>query len=96
MDICVNPLHVGELISTEARKKQRDKKEECQSPSRRGTHFYIVIGLLEVLIAVCQSPSRRGTHFYPAGKWKVVDAYFDCVNPLHVGELISTLYLIFC
>ena len=39
---CVNPLHVGELISTRppGKRRRRLKPSLCQSPSRRGTHFY--------------------------------------------------------
>ena len=38
---------------------------------------------------MCQSPSPRGTHFYGATMCYYGPDY-DCVNPLHLGELIST------
>ena len=62
---CVNPLRVGELISTEAEKLMSESIEVCQSPSCRGTHFYLCknYSLVEI-IGMCQSPSCRGTHFY--------------------------------
>ena len=91
---------------------------ECQSPSRRGTHFYPYQCLGWCPWSVeCQSPSRRGTHFYgsdpprPYSRCIVsipftsgnsflrclrifqLKRFSTCVNPLHVGELIST-YLI--
>ena len=37
---CVNPLHVGELISTASAALKLEERALCQSPSRRGTHFY--------------------------------------------------------
>ena len=37
---CVNPLHVGELISTDTGWRNITGNWRCQSPSRRGTHFY--------------------------------------------------------
>ena len=62
---CVNPLHVGELISTSLETIIIQIAILCQSPSRRGTHFYSV-GWSHLRMAdLCQSPSRRGTHFYP-------------------------------
>ena len=36
----------------------------CQSPSRRGTHFYWRRAAGNSIGELCQSPSRRGTHFY--------------------------------
>ena len=69
----------------------------CQSPSHRGTHFYA--DGYEKTIApedvVCQSPSHRGTHFYILKTGAGVEEK-GRVNPLHIGELISTLTLIFC
>ncbi len=56
--------------------------------------FYILTDYM------CQSPSRRGTHFYAADTSSGQQA--AGVNPLHVGELISTghkassLYLFVC
>ena len=42
-----------------------NKDVVCQSPSRRGTHFYPYQCLGWCPWSVeCQSPSRRGTHFY--------------------------------
>ena len=43
---------------------------------------------------MCQSPSRRGTHFYSNYRTTIISG-FAGVNPLHVGELISTCYWIF-
>ena len=41
-------------------------EELCQSPSRRGTHFYLWYcrSRCRSSLEMCQSPSRRGTHFY--------------------------------
>ena len=38
---CVNPLHIGELISTHRMVTCVSNSYMCQSPSRRGTHFYL-------------------------------------------------------
>ncbi len=62
---CVNPLHVGELISTcPTPSAQHLVGKVCQSPSHRGTHFYFPQKAPGMLNWMCQSPSRRGTHFY--------------------------------
>ena len=63
----------------------------CQSPSHRGTHFY-ELKTYNYLI-LCQSPSHRGTHFY----CPTIDpgTRCSCVNPLHIGELISTPWLLY-
>ncbi len=112
--LCVNPLHVGELISTRWTLVSSEALTPlCQSPSRRGTHFYMAADYhhyhhchvsipftsgnsflrrksmrrIDSLV-MCQSPSRRGTHFYHNS----ADILYteESVNPLHVGELIST------
>ena len=88
---CVNPLLIGELISTLIF-KYLIHKFLCQSPSHRGTHFYIKYFNKSFEPAMCQSPSHRGTHFYAdtkSGKKRVQ----KCVNPLLIGELISTVLL---
>ena len=93
MGNCVNPLHVGELISTQGRKDRRAIRQMCQSPSRRGTHFYEAYD--EVLDAFMKSvnPLHVGElvstfFYYPELR------FHSCVNPLHVGELISTFFLL--
>ena len=42
-----------------------------------------------ITTVVCQSPSCRGTHFY-FKKFIKSNEQRACVNPLHIGELIST------
>ena len=44
--MCVNPLHVGELISTIVVAIIIVKTNASQSPSRRGTHFYLEFDVL--------------------------------------------------
>ena len=64
--VCVNPLHVGELISTMCMAENGEAGlRVCQSPSPRGTHFYDGERVIIPLNMRCQSPSPRGTHFYP-------------------------------
>ena len=64
--LCVNPLQVGELISTIAAiNTWVISFPMCQSPSSRGTHFYVLeLHQSRAVSWQCQSPSRRGTHFY--------------------------------
>ena len=94
----------------------KKKWKGCQSPSRRGTHFYVEIDFGLHAHVTCQSPSRRGTHFYGrrkkmanntyqvsipftsgnsflrTGRWRCTILAAAGVNPLHVGELISTAF----
>ena len=45
--------------------------------------------IADALFGMCQSPSHRGTHFYTDDATPV-DKTWSSVNPLHVGELISS------
>ena len=65
----------------------------CQSPSHRGTHFYLIYLLWCIVWDswLCQSPSQRGSHFY-TGLGRDRAHSRRCVNPLHNGELISTCF----
>ena len=62
--ICVNPLHIGELISTVVRRNFTRVWNMCQSPSHRRTHFYVFQKRNCRQSGLCQSPSHRRTHFY--------------------------------
>ena len=87
---CVNPLYVGELIST-TNEWYLSKYELCVNPLYVGELISTLsIRWVRFICAlVCQSPSRRGTHFYCYRQGRYM--WFPrCVNPLHVGELIST------
>ena len=111
---CVRTFYLGELISTVVMRFGAVLSVMCQSPSRRGTHFYQKRGFSidnrmvcqspphrgthfygyeshsKHSLGRCQSPSHRGTHFYSALALRVHICAGVCVNPLHVGELIST------
>ena len=115
----VNPLHLGELISTykqlrkgllsrvsipftpgnsflhKIKQGDRDKGEVCQSPSHRGTHFYDNLNRLLWKLRAVSIPFTPGNSFLLTSSF-CYGAALVCVNPLHLGELISTLYLIFC
>ena len=91
----VNPLHLGELISTWAIMLQSAKSmTRGVNPLHLGELISTTNGAMFALAPaiVCQSPSPRGTHFY-----LIVPSLFPhngkCVNPLHLGELISTLFV---
>ena len=72
-----------------ARLKMAVCKAKVSIPFTSGNSFLHVTHNAQFIAGMCQSPSRRGTHFYKrggVGPEKLV----GCVNPLHVGELIST------
>ena len=64
----------------------------CQSPSPRGTHFYPASPAQKDTPDSClvSIPFTPGTHFYFALLFLCSCSKGSCVNPLHVGELIST------
>ena len=78
---CVNPLHLGELISTAILVSPKINGLLCQSPSPRGTHFYANFCICcKYLSTLCQSPSPRGTHFY--ARMKNVEEWQElCQSP---------------
>ena len=64
---CVNPLHVGELISTRRRAPVPEGWPAAVSiPFTSGNSFLLddVLRFQKAGLRLCQSPSRRGTHFY--------------------------------
>ena len=89
--LCQSPSRRGTHFYEGKIKETVGKHIECQSPSRRGTHFYRHRILYRWVCYLCQSPSHRGTHFYP--KWKNIGFWAAGVNPLHIGELISTILM---
>ena len=61
----------------------------CQSPSLRGTHFYMGARSVRLKNRTVSIPFTSGNSFLPV-LHAVVQVPFRCVNPLHLGELIST------
>ena len=57
---CVNPLHVGELISTSRGRCWVGSLQECQSPSHRGTHFYYILQHVWSVWLFCVNPLHIG------------------------------------
>ena len=64
----------------------------CQSPSRRGTHFYDYVKMTPVPLGSVSIPFTSGNSFLRTNCSAVFPMSMKCVNPLHVGELISTRY----
>ena len=62
----VNPLHVGELISTYLVRGNMTYGNHVSIPFTSGNSFLQVLDqqVRENCDELCQSPSRRGTHFY--------------------------------
>ena len=77
----VNPLHLGELISTRITRCRPSTISVCQSPSPRGTHFYVVSFSSLVSGFKCQSPSSRGTHFYEFQQIHIQSCRILCQSP---------------
>ena len=94
--ICVNPLLIGELISTADTLETTPSRIMCQSPSHRGTHFYANLPRPQRRPdGVCQSPSHRGTHFYVDLEAVVSITVELCQSPSHRGTHFYGIYYAF-
>ena len=85
---CVNPLHVGKLISTWSRRNGKDTSL-VSIPFTSGNSFLQKENVKGILTKKSVNPLHVGElistlHYYLIA-WSPL-----CVNPLHVGELIST------
>ncbi len=61
----------------------------CQSPSHRGTHFYTAMSDDYCKVIIVSIPFTSGNSFLHSGNQRQ-PLRLACVNPLHIGELIST------
>ena len=65
----------------------------CQSPLRRGTHFYEKRRIRRCERSLTVSiPFTSGNSFLPYRVFQLEAEILKSVNPLHVGELISTIF----
>lgn len=82
----VNPLHTGELISTTINESILCRWWGCQSPSPRGTHFYILSRRSRQLLSRRVSiPSTPGNSFLPKATFTGKRASYECQSPSRRG-----------
>ena len=83
---CVNPLLIGELISTVPTYVAIAQGRRLVSiPFSSGNSFLPKLAIFLLVLFLCQSPSHRGTHFYARPNIKSSGFSGLCQSPSHRG-----------
>ena len=87
----VNPLHLGELISTKDEGGNDEKIRNVSIPFTSGNSFLRIPCPYGTLSSAGVNPLHLGELISTMRSKNEEKSIASCVNPLHLGELISTI-----